>query len=152
LRKRIIIGAVLALVLVSTLSVAYLLMRPPSNNAPHIRIAGVTLTVEIAKTSTEQAKGLSGRDKLPADHGMLFVFDNDDFWGFWMIDMKFPLDIIWFNSNRQVVYIQQDLPPCTPQGCPVFEPPVKATYVLEVDAGFVQAHNVTLGTTFAFLG
>jgi len=69
-----------------------------------------------------------------------------------MIDMKFPLDIIWFNSNRQVVYIQQNLPPCTPQGCPVFEPPVKATYVLEVDAGFVQGHNVTLGTTFAFLG
>ena len=152
MRKRIIIGAVLALVLVSTLSAAYLLMRPPSNNAPHIRIAGVTLTVEIAKTSTEQAKGLSGRDKLPADHGMLFVFDHDDFWGFWMIDMKFPLDIIWFNSNRQVVYIQQDLPPCTPPGCPVFEPPVKATYVLEVDAGFVQAHNVTVGTTFAFLG
>jgi len=97
LRKRIIIGAVLALVLVSTLSAAYLLMRPPSNNAPQIRIAGVTLTVEIAKTSTEQAKGLSGRDKLPADHGMLFVFDHEDFWGFWMIDMKFPLDIIWFN-------------------------------------------------------
>ena len=152
MRKRIIIGAVLALVLVSTLSAAYLLMRPPSTNAPQIRIAGVTLTVEIAKTSTEQAKGLSGRDKLPADHGMLFVFDHEDFWGFWMIDMKFPLDIIWFNSNRQVVYIQQNLPPCTPQGCPVFEPPVKAIYVLEVDAGFVQAHNVTLGTTFAFLG
>lgn len=151
MRKRIIICAVLALVLVSTLSVAYLLLRPVSRNAPQIRVAGVTLIVEIANTPTEQTKGLSGRDNLPQDQGMLFVFDHEDFWGFWMIEMKFPLDIIWFNSDKQAVYVKQNLPPCTPQACPVFEPPVKAIYVLEVNAGFAQAHNVTLGTNFTFL-
>lgn len=151
MRKRIIICAVLAIVLVSTLSVAYLFLRPPTSNERQILIAGVTLTVEIANTPTEQTKGLSGRDKLPQDHGMLFVFDHEDFWGFWMIEMKFPLDIIWFNSNKQAVYVEQNLPPCTPQACPVFVPPVKATYVLEVDAGFAEIHNVTLGAAFTFL-
>ena len=107
--------------------------------------------VEIANTPTEQTKGLSGRDSLPQDHGMLFVFDHEDLWGFWMIEMKFPLDIIWFNSDKQAVYVKQNLPPCTPQACPVIEPPMKALYVLEVNAGFAQAHNVTLGTTFTFL-
>jgi uncharacterized membrane protein (UPF0127 family) len=150
LRKRV-FSVVLAVVIVSTILIAFLLLRPTPNSAPQIRIAGVTLSVELAKTPTEQTKGLSGRSNLPADHGMLFVFDREDYWGFWMIDMNFPLDIIWFNSNRQAVYILHDLPPCTPQGCPVYEPPAKASYVLEVNAGFAQSHNVTLGTPFTFL-
>jgi uncharacterized membrane protein (UPF0127 family) len=149
LRKRNILAVLLAVVIISTVSTAYLLLRPA--NMPEIRIAGVTLIVELAKTPAEQSKGLSGRDNLPVDHGMLFVFDHEDLWGFWMIDMKFPLDIIWFNSDRQAVYVLKNLPPCTPQGCPVFEPPTKATYVLEVNTGFAQIHNVTLGTSFTFL-
>jgi uncharacterized membrane protein (UPF0127 family) len=151
LRKRV-LAVVLAVVILSTISIAFLLLRPTGNSTPQVRIAGVTLTVEIAKTPAQQTKGLSGRTNLPADHGMLFVFDHEDYWGFWMIDMNFPLDMIWFDSNRQAVYILQDLPPCTPPGCPVYEPPVKASYVLEVNAGFAQSHNVTLGTPFTFLG
>ena len=112
----------------------------------------VLLIVEIAKTSAAQQKGLSGRTSLASDHGMLFVFDHEDFWGFWMPDMNFPLDIIWFNSNQQVVFIEQNLPPCTPQNCPVYTPNMKALYVLEVNAGFVMAHHILLGTTFTFLG
>jgi hypothetical protein len=113
--------------------------------------ANVLLIVEIAKTPAEQQKGLSGRTSLAPDHGMLFVFDHEDYWGFWMVDMNFPLDIIWFNSNRQAVFIEQNLPPCTPQSCPVFIPNVKAMYVLELNGGFVMAHQITLGTTFTFL-
>lgn len=83
---------------------------------------------------------------------MLFVFDRQDTWGFWMHEMRFQLDIIWFNSQRQSVYIRQNLEPCTPQECPVFIPSAKALYVLEVNAGFVESHNVTLGEGFAFVG
>lgn len=117
----------------------------------HIMINRVVVTVELAKTPAAQQKGLSGRLSLPNDHGMLFVFDHEDYWGFWMIDMNFPLDIIWFNSNREVVFIERDLPPCTPQNCPVFTPNLKAMYVLEMNAGFVAAHQITAGTTFTFL-
>jgi uncharacterized membrane protein (UPF0127 family) len=111
----------------------------------------VVLTVELAKTPDAQQKGLSGRLSLPNDHGMLFVFDHEDYWGFWMIDMNFPLDIIWFNSSRAVIFIERDLSPCSPQNCPVFTPNLKAMYVLEVNAGFVTAHEITAGTTFTFL-
>jgi uncharacterized membrane protein (UPF0127 family) len=81
---------------------------------------------------------------------MLFVFDHEDYWAFWMIDMKFPLDIIWFNSARQVVWTEPDLRPCPPSNCPVIMPNAKAMYVLEVNAGFITAHHITLGTTFSF--
>jgi len=117
----------------------------------HIRIAGVILTVELAETATAQQKGLSGRPSLPSDHGMLFLFGLEDYWEFWMTDMRFPLDIIWFNSTRQVVFTEPNLPPCTPQNCPVVTPTAKAMYVLEVNAGFMATHHIQLGTPFAFL-
>lgn len=125
---------------------------PPATTSGQIVIDGVNLHVEIASTPEAQQRGLSGRDSLAPNHGMLFVFDSEGTWGFWMTDMKFSLDIIWFNAQRHVVYIQQNLPPCTPQGCPIFTPPVNALYVLEVNAGFVQAHNVSIGDTFNFVG
>lgn len=69
-----------------------------------------------------------------------------------MKDMRFSLDIIWFNSNRHVVFIEQSLQPCSPQSCPVHTPTTNAMYVLEVNAGFVQAHDISLGDTFNFVG
>ena len=144
--KKLIVGCLLLFVVVGV--VGYYWTQAHSS---HILVGNVLLIVEIAKTSAAQQKGLSGRTSLASDHGMLFVFDHEDYWGFWMVDMKFPLDIIWFNSTRQVVFIEQNLPPCTPQNCPVFTPNVKAMYVLEVNAGFVLAHQITFGTSFIFL-
>jgi hypothetical protein len=145
--KKFLVALLLLLIIAGV--VGYSLSQPKSI---HILIAGVVLTVEIAETATSQEKGLSGRSSLPNDHGMLFVFDHQDYWGFWMMDMRFSLDIIWFNSDRQAIFVEQALAPCTPQKCPILTPNVKATYVLEVNAGFVAAHQITLGTPFVFLG
>ncbi len=121
-----------------------------NNSTARIIIAGTNLTVELATTLPAQERGLSGLPSLPSNEGMLFVFDHADYWGFWMIGMKFPLDIIWFNSARQVVWTEPDLKPCPPSNCPVLMPNVKAMYVLEVNAGFIAAHHITIGTTFSF--
>jgi len=124
-----------------------------STNSARIMIGGVVLTVELAETAAAQERGLSDRSSLPGNGGMLFVFDHSSYWSFWMTDMKFPLDIIWFNSTRQVVFSEPNLPPCTPgQDCPVITPTSKAMYVLEVNAGFMRSHQIRLGTTFVFLG
>jgi len=121
-----------------------------NNSTAQIVIAGVHLTVKLATTLPVQERGLSGLPSLPTDEGMLFVFDHEDYWGFWMINMSFPLDIIWFNSARQVIWTEPDLKPCPPYDCPVITPNVKSMYVLEVNAGFIVAHHITLGTTFSF--
>jgi len=146
--NKLIVCSVLFLVVVGGV-VGYSVTQPQPTR---IWISNVVLVVEIANTPAAQQKGLSGRSSLPSDHGMLFVFDHEGYWGFWMVDMKFPLDIIWFDSNRQVVFMEQDLPPCTPESCPVFTPNAQAMYVLEVNAGFVSAHQITFGMTFTFLG
>ena len=121
-----------------------------NNSTAQIVIAGVRLTVKLATTLPAQERGLSGLPSLPNDEGMLFVFDHEDYWGFWMINMSFPLDIIWFNSARQVVWTEPNLKPCSTYDCPVITPNVKSMYVLEVNAGFIVAHHITLGTTFSF--
>lgn len=116
-----------------------------------ITFAGVTLTVELATTPAEQEQGLSDRNSMPPDQGMLFVFSQEAQWGFWMHEMRFPLDIIWFNASRQAVFIEQNLPPCTPSACPVYTPIANAMFVLEVNAGFAATNGVTLGESFAFV-
>jgi hypothetical protein len=121
-----------------------------SNSTAQVVIAGVRLTVELATTLPAQELGLSGLPSLPSDEGMLFVFGHEDYWEFWMFNMKFPLDIIWFNSAREVVWTEPDLKPCPTYDCPVIMPDVKSMYVLEVKAGFIAAHHITLGTTFSF--
>jgi uncharacterized membrane protein (UPF0127 family) len=144
------VAAVLLILIAGALYAGYVLLRPPS--ATRIVIAGVMLDVEIASTSSQQQAGLSNRDSMAPDHAMLFVFDSEGEWGFWMKGMRFSLDIIWFDSQRNAVFMEQSLLPCTPQDCPIYTPPVKARYVLEVNSGFVQAHGITLGDMFSFVG
>jgi hypothetical protein len=145
------LAALLLCIIVGTLYGGYILLRPPSSNTVQVEFGGVTLTVEVAKSTADQEKGLSDRDSMANDHGMLFVFDSEANWGFWMKGMRFSLDIIWFDSQRHVVYMEQGLAPCTPQACPIYTPSVKAMYVLEVNAGFVQNHSIVLGDTFQFV-
>ena len=143
------VAVVVVILLAASLLIGYFLYAQPQT--AKIELAGVTLTVELATTPAAQEQGLSDRDSMPADHGMLFVFNQEAEWGFWMHEMRFPLDMIWFDANRQAAFIEQDLPPCTPTACPVYTPPVNALYVLEVNAGFVAANGIALGTTFTFV-
>lgn len=141
--------AVMVILIFLVVVVDYYVLQP--RNSVRIMIDGTVLNVDLATTQAEQEKGLSGRASMPLDHGMLFIFQSEDYWSFWMYEMKFPLDMIWFNSSRQAVFFEQSLPPCSPIACPVFTPSSKAMYVLEVNAGFVAAHKVFLGDMFTFV-
>src|SRR3989344_3587537 len=81
------------------------------DNTPYVKIAGEKIHVMLALTPIEQQQGLSGRDGLKDDEGMLFVFANSGEHLFWMKDMKFPIDIIWLNDNREVIYIKKNARP-----------------------------------------
>ena len=144
-----IVAAVLLILVAGALGAGCVLFKPAATT--RIMFGGVVLTVETAATPADQQKGLSDRDSMASDHGMLFVFDSEAMWGFWMKGMRFSLDIIWFDSQKRAVFMEQGLPPCTPESCPIYTPPVNALFVLEVNAGFVEAHNVAIGNTFTYL-
>ena len=114
-------------------------------------INGFKLIADLAVTQDQQIKGLAIRNDINESEGMLFVFQHPSRQSFWMKDMKFPIDIIWLNANRSVVYIVSNLKPCPVRGyCPGYLPDRNSLYVLETSAGFSQRHNVRVGTQIQF--
>lgn len=92
--------------------------------------------VEVARTAEEQSRGLMFREKLEQDRGMLFIFNKEAEYPFWMKNTLIPLDIIWINENKEVVFIGENVQPCKNDSfCPSISPGKNAKYVLEINAG-----------------
>jgi uncharacterized protein len=102
--------------------------------------------VEIASTDASQARGLSGRDGLAANTGMLFVFSKPGYDCFWMKDMKFDIDMLWFDQTQSLVHVQENAGKATYPNS--FCPPTSASYVLELPAGTVSQLGLKLGDRF----
>lgn len=103
-----------------------------------------TLSVEVADTSDSREEGLSGRSELKDGSGMLFVFDFPGRYGFWMKDMSFPIDMIWFNESGVVVNIVENAKPEDYPTTYVNKAP--ASYVLEMGANKAREYGVFLGS------
>ena len=117
----------------------------------NITINGFKLTADLALTNEQREKGLSVKDKLKENEAMLFVSEESAKHSFWMKDMKFPIDIIWLDSDGKVVHIEQNLQPCVSVFiCTSYRPNADSQYVLETVAGFTQRHNISVGTDIDF--
>ena len=113
-----------------------------------IDINGVPISARLAINEAEHAQGLSGVSSLDVNEGMLFVFPNKTRTTFWMKDMKIPLDIIWV-ADHKVVFIHENVPLPEPgttiNNLKRYYPNDPIDHVIEVNAGFVQAHNIKIG-------
>lgn len=108
-----------------------------------IHIGGHELLVDVADTNEERMKGLSGRERLGENQGLLFIFDVSDLYGIWMKNMKFPIDILWVDEKFQVVDTRENvLPESFPE---IFYPISPAKYVIEVPAGWVEKSGIKNG-------
>ena len=65
------------------------------------------LEVQIADTAAQRARGLMFQEQLPYSQGMLFEFSEPGWYSMWMLNMQFPIDIIWFDGNGTVVHIAE---------------------------------------------
>ena len=125
-------------------------------NTKYVKTGGQTIKVETVSTPEMQEKGLSGKNILKENEGMLFVFNHQDKYSFWMKDMNFPIDIIWLapplagqGEGLQVVYIKKD---AKPESFPeIFKPNRNSKYVLEVVSGFSEKNNLKVGDNAEFL-
>lgn len=115
----------------------------------YVKIAGKNIKVDLATSKEAQAQGLSGRISLKEDEGMLFIFDNEDKYPFWMKGMNFPIDIIWIDNTLKVIYIKRNaLPESYPD---TFTPSLPAKYVLELNSLFSEKNNLKVGDMVEFL-
>lgn len=97
----------------------------------------------LAKTEAERQRGLSGTSSLADNTGKFFVFEKPSMHGFWMKDMGYAIDIVWFDGDMKIVGISQNT---TPETYPkVFYPNQNALYTLEIVAGEAEKLNLGFG-------
>lgn len=118
-----------------------------------IKLGTQTLVVEIADNNAKLAQGLMFRKSLPEGTGMLFVFPNEEVRSFWMKNTFIPLSIGYFNSNRELIDIQ-DMTPVRSEmqvDLPTYVSKAPAQYALEVPKGWFGKHKIKLKQKFSFL-
>lgn len=132
---------------------AYMAFAPhgasaPADKRPSLTIGGQTVRIDIADNDPERARGLGGRAGLEDTEGMLFIFENEGMHSFWMKDMRFSIDMVWLDSDKRIIYIEENVSPETfPQS---FGPSELSRFVIELPAGWIKSHNVRVGETVAF--
>lgn len=102
------------------------------------------INVEVADTESKKTQGLSNRSNLCPDCGMLFLFDKPGKYGFWMKDMKFPLDFIYFKGTK-ISDLKENISPSTfPE---IILPENSFDKVIEVNAGVISKDSLSIGQT-----
>jgi len=108
-----------------------------------VEISGVTIEAEVASTTEELYEGLSSKESLGDNEGMLFDWPHEQKHGLVMRNMSFPIDTIFLSESGVVVHtatLERDGAETT----------ARSKYALEVPAGFCDEHNVGTGDTASF--
>ena len=108
-----------------------------------------TVDVAVADDNRERSEGLMNITDLPSDSGMLFIFENEQPRSFWMANTPLSLDIIFVNSNMEIVRVHRNTQPYSQKS---IESEAPAKYVIEVNAGYALDHDIREGMKVRFEG
>lgn len=101
-----------------------------------------SLVVEIVETPEELEKGLMGRKSLPENGGMLFIFEREGVYPFWMKDTYIPLSIAFIDRNYRIIHIE-DMEPLDTISLHLSISPIR--YALEVNRSWFKRHGIKKG-------
>lgn len=144
LPKLLVIGIVLVLI-GAIVSLIITQMKPRVN----VKVGDGIFTARVVTDRDDLDKGLGGVNELNPNEAMLFVFEKDNKWPIWMKEMKIPIDIIWLDVDKTVVYMVKGAQPDSYPG-EKFIPNDAARYVLEATAGTVDSRNIRIGSKAEF--
>lgn len=103
--------------------------------------------VQISDDISERSQGLMDVRQLPEDHGMLFIFEEEQPLSFWMANTPLPLDIMYVNSDSIIVSIYHSTTPFSEKGLPSGDP---ALYVVETNGGYAISRGIEEGYRIRF--
>lgn len=106
-----------------------------------VKVNNTQLTVKIASIPSTQMKGLSGSPCPSEKEGMLFVFGAEQPLQFWMADLDYPIDIIFFDKDKKQLGPPQTMEPSTNPTI-MYKSDGSAMYALEVAGGWAK-RNLT---------
>lgn len=121
-----------------------LLFKPESK----LFIGDGVFRTEVALNNASREMGLSGRSEFGVDQALLMVFPNESKWGIWMKKMNFPIDIVWLNKEKKVVYIKKSAP--FDDQTTIYKPEKSALYVVELPAGTTTKKSIAIGKVAIF--
>ena len=107
-----------------------------------IRIRDSVLTVKVAADPGSRACGLSQRECLSPDEGMLFVFPEPEEVVFWMRDTRIPLSIAFLDEDGRILSIHQARPA---QRRERYASELPALYAIELNRGWFEQHQIAAG-------
>jgi uncharacterized membrane protein (UPF0127 family) len=139
----------IGLVLILVGGAAYYLLLPQLQPHTTLHLGDGVFLAQVANTDATRTQGLSGTQSLRDDQAMLFVFDSDGKWPIQMKGMSYPIDIVWLDKDKKVVYIVKNAPP---ESYPYeqFTPKQDARYVVELSAGTVGSKSIDIGKVATF--
>lgn len=103
------------------------------------------LNVFIAATPELREKGLMFQTQLSNENGMLFVFETQSIQHVWMKNTLIPLDILFLSQEGIIQTMLENLLPCQTDACQIYASGLPATYMLEVNAGFIKSNHIKVG-------
>jgi uncharacterized membrane protein (UPF0127 family) len=107
----------------------------------------ISVRAAVADDDDSRSEGLMNVHNLPDDAGMIFIFDDEAPRSFWMANTPISLDILFVNSEMEIVRIHRNTPPYSHENI-VSEAPAK--YVVEVNAGFTLNHDIREGMKISY--
>src|SRR3989344_360628 len=148
MKKREIITVVI--IAVAIIAVIFLIM---SFSKSQVCFRSHCFDAKIADTPELREKGVMFVKSLPEKKGMLFIFPESGKHSFWMKNTLIPLDMVWINSNKEIVFIRGNAQPCLAnEVCVGIVPNQDAKYVLELKAGSVDRIGLQVGDVLSFKG
>jgi uncharacterized membrane protein (UPF0127 family) len=95
------------------------------------------VTLEVARTPEERARGLMHRARLAPSTGMLFVFDEEAQHSMWMKNTFIPLDVLWLGEGARVVGVST----LTPGDLTARRAPMPVRYAVELPEGWYTSRT-----------
>lgn len=121
---------------------------PPQPPLPTIELTAGGMHViraEIARAPVERAIGMMMRTEMPANAGMLFVFEQAGPQCFWMSNTLLPLSIAFIADDGTVVGIEDMQPQTLDQHCS----PKPVRFALEMNKGWFAKRGIKPGSRIA---
>ncbi len=118
--------------------------------SPTVQIKGQTFQVDLAMTEKDRYRGLSGRDSLPADYGMLFIYPKAKNLRFCMRDCNIPIDIVFIGPDMRVVNVYQMQVESDRAGTIAYESNLLVHYALELKGGQARRAGIAIGDKVTF--
>jgi len=87
------------------LFIFFILKKPNYPSEIKLNINNQNYFLEVASTPKQRQIGLSNRDSICTNCGMLFIFPRQSKRSFWMKDTHIPLDMIWLDRKFKIVKI-----------------------------------------------